>query len=83
MYRSTPSLHGSRSTLNSTTAEKNPGSGILKLALVYINDHIEETELEQSLTFKDFDSLTSEQMLKIVTFLLRNVIGDKKVIMEN
>ncbi len=103
MYRSTPSLAGSKSTLNSTTSgsrttlnntqygsrsalnktttEKNCGLGTLKLVLVLINDNIEDTDLERKLKLDDFNHLTSDQMLKIVTFLMRTVIGEKQVYM--
>lgn len=95
MYRSTPtSLAGSRSTLNSTTSGSRTaldsttsgsrtalksGIGHLKIALIYINDHIEDVRLDRKLKLDDFSRLTSEQMLKIVTFLLRAVIGEKPV----
>lgn len=84
MYRSNSSLAvssvgGSRLTLNSTTSEKNNGLGHLKLVLFLINDNIKDVGLEKKLKLDDFNHLTSNQMLKIVTFLLRDVMGEMQV----
>lgn len=72
------------SILDSTMSSqqgKDTALAYLKVVIHLLNENMDELDfkLGRPLRLDDLNHLTSDQMLKIVTFLLRDVVGDKPV----
>lgn len=65
----------------SLTQGKDTSLAYLKVVIMLLNENTDDVNLKlgRPLRMDDLDCLSSESMLKIVVFLLRDMIGDKEV----
>lgn len=75
------SVHDLRGSKMNPLQGKDTALAYLKVVIHLLNENMDELDISlgRPLRMEDLDHLTSHQMLNIVTFLLKEVVGPKPV----